>query len=363
MLAAHTVRHHDSHRAAPRSPAENKGEEISLRLRTDDFQGFRKYHVIIETVLHELAHMIHSDHDARFHELNRKLNKEYTALDWHKVGGQALGGMRASDLRTASEMSAAAAANRARSATAVEAGGSTKAGPPTLMDEDTKEPAGGASPDQGELVVVSWSEKAEQQEIGFVAVADAFSDGADRSSTTVACGSPSDTSGDNSGSSGLTQEAEGDLTPVAAAEGTKPVPMDSSGVEPKTPCVLPEPMLIATGDPASTEKAARFHSLLKGVCSECAAAGQAPSASLSLLSRVIGNIRANPLEDKFRRINVGKPKFQALVGRFKGGFDLVSELGFKPTDADHYEYTRNDPGLLWLAEAVLERWLAWATAK
>ena len=36
----------------------NKGREISLRLRTDDYGGFRKYLRIRETLVHELAHMV-----------------------------------------------------------------------------------------------------------------------------------------------------------------------------------------------------------------------------------------------------------------------------------------------------------------
>ena len=53
----------------------NKGQEIKLRLRTDDHEGFRKYHMIIETLLHELVHNVHSDHDEHFHALNRQLKK------------------------------------------------------------------------------------------------------------------------------------------------------------------------------------------------------------------------------------------------------------------------------------------------
>ena len=55
----------------------NKGQEIALRLRTDDLQGFRLYSSIINVMLHELAHMIHSAHDESFHALNRQLNQEY----------------------------------------------------------------------------------------------------------------------------------------------------------------------------------------------------------------------------------------------------------------------------------------------
>lgn len=36
----------------------NKGEEISLRLRTDDYAGFRKYLAIRQTLVHELTHNV-----------------------------------------------------------------------------------------------------------------------------------------------------------------------------------------------------------------------------------------------------------------------------------------------------------------
>ena len=44
----------------------NAGQEISLRLRTDDLRGFRRYDRIRETLCHELAHMVHSEHNANF---------------------------------------------------------------------------------------------------------------------------------------------------------------------------------------------------------------------------------------------------------------------------------------------------------
>ena len=37
------------------SVLQNHGEEISLRLRTDDLKGFRKYESIKKTLLHELV--------------------------------------------------------------------------------------------------------------------------------------------------------------------------------------------------------------------------------------------------------------------------------------------------------------------
>ncbi|CAM6087975.1 unnamed protein product [Calypogeia fissa] len=75
----------------------NRGQEISLRLRTDDLKGFRKYESIKKTLLHELAHMVHDEHDEKFHALDKKLNDEAIALDWTKSQGHTLSGVRLDD--------------------------------------------------------------------------------------------------------------------------------------------------------------------------------------------------------------------------------------------------------------------------
>ncbi|XP_027343121.1 uncharacterized protein LOC113855680 isoform X2 [Abrus precatorius] len=72
----------------------NHGEEISLRLRTDDLKGFRKYERIKKTLLHELAHMIYSEHDANFYALDKQLNHEAASLDWTRSASHTLSGMR-----------------------------------------------------------------------------------------------------------------------------------------------------------------------------------------------------------------------------------------------------------------------------
>ncbi|KAF5176469.1 Ubiquitin and wlm domain-containing metalloprotease [Thalictrum thalictroides] len=75
----------------------NHGEEISLRLRTDDLKGFRKYESIKKTLLHELAHMVYSEHDAQFYALDSQLNREAASLDWTRSKGHTLSGLRRSD--------------------------------------------------------------------------------------------------------------------------------------------------------------------------------------------------------------------------------------------------------------------------
>ena len=68
----------------------NKGQEIALRLRTDDLKGFRKYTVIVNTLLHELTHMVWSDHDNNFKRLNSELQREYDHVQQRSQAGTVL---------------------------------------------------------------------------------------------------------------------------------------------------------------------------------------------------------------------------------------------------------------------------------
>ncbi|KAI9336761.1 WLM domain-containing protein [Obelidium mucronatum] len=67
----------------------NMGQEISIRLRTDRLDGFRHYRTIVKVLLHELVHMVHSDHNEAFHTLNSQLNREY---DLYSQGNSVAGG-------------------------------------------------------------------------------------------------------------------------------------------------------------------------------------------------------------------------------------------------------------------------------
>ncbi|MED6187382.1 hypothetical protein PIB30_075912, partial [Stylosanthes scabra] len=76
----------------------NQGEEITLRLRTDDLKGFRKYESIKKTLLHELAHIIHTEHDANFYALDKQLNQEAANLDWTRSISHTLSGVKNSEI-------------------------------------------------------------------------------------------------------------------------------------------------------------------------------------------------------------------------------------------------------------------------
>jgi hypothetical protein len=70
----------------------NKGQEIKLRLRTDDLAGFRKADVVWKTVWHELAHNEISEHTGAFYDFVSSLTREGAAGDWRSNGGHRIDG-------------------------------------------------------------------------------------------------------------------------------------------------------------------------------------------------------------------------------------------------------------------------------
>lgn len=52
-------------------------------------QGFRRYEKILETLLHELVHIVWGDHDDNFKQLNSQLLREAKQLDWTSQPGVA----------------------------------------------------------------------------------------------------------------------------------------------------------------------------------------------------------------------------------------------------------------------------------
>ncbi|WFD31864.1 hypothetical protein MSPP1_002904 [Malassezia sp. CBS 17886] len=60
---------------------ENRGERISLRIRTDAGDGTRDYKTTRRVLLHELAHNTISDHPPAFKILNSQLNAEVSAYE------------------------------------------------------------------------------------------------------------------------------------------------------------------------------------------------------------------------------------------------------------------------------------------
>ena len=64
----------------------NAGQEIHLRLRTDDLRGFRRYQRVRETLVHELTHNVWSAHDDNFKTFCSQLTRECATFDWKQSG-------------------------------------------------------------------------------------------------------------------------------------------------------------------------------------------------------------------------------------------------------------------------------------
>ena len=69
----------------------NKGQEILLRIRTDDLRGFRKIESVFNVLYHELAHNEISPHNDAFKALNSQIKREAHELDWTRSKGHRLG--------------------------------------------------------------------------------------------------------------------------------------------------------------------------------------------------------------------------------------------------------------------------------
>ncbi|ETI25829.1 hypothetical protein G647_02606 [Cladophialophora carrionii CBS 160.54] len=124
----------------------NRGEAIHLRLRypSDDRQ-FLPFENIVDTMLHELSHIVHGPHDQAFHALWDKLRDEHEALlrkgytgegflgKGNRLGGR---GIPRSELQ---RQARAAAERRGRNAVLAQGSGTKLGGKGILRGQDARE--------------------------------------------------------------------------------------------------------------------------------------------------------------------------------------------------------------------------------
>merc|ERR1719162_1605664 len=72
---------------------QNSGEKIVLKLRTDNTKGFRPYHVLINTLIHEMTHNVWGPHDDKFWKFFGELKAQYMRFHrfWSQNGNSANG--------------------------------------------------------------------------------------------------------------------------------------------------------------------------------------------------------------------------------------------------------------------------------
>ncbi|KAK2389051.1 zinc ion binding protein [Trifolium repens] len=376
----------------------NHGEEISLRLRTDDLKGFRKYESIKKTLLHELAHMIHSEHDANFYALDKQLNQEAASLDWTKSTGHTLSGMRSSEileddfiedssnipqklggsrsdqLMSARESSIIAAYHRMANVSTNKSGGSEVNEEPDhdYSNANTREQPDYMESSSGEI---KYTDTAINNDEGL-----------------------NEPDPDDHIKNGMKHEPDPDdsyheplhsQTSTANMDATYPDANDSEtslksiapAIEMKMMAepdpddlVTPTPELstLQTYEPdPDDEELQRINGAMASVCNRLQKALEmlksevSPMQSTSILQtllKIIRNVIEHPEMEKYKRLRKTNPVIERNILNSKAALEILSLVGFREDviydnlgkEDAYLVLKRNDPGLLWLAKSTLE---------
>ncbi|KAK3283473.1 hypothetical protein CYMTET_8828 [Cymbomonas tetramitiformis] len=79
--------------------------------------------------------------------------------------------------------------------------------------------------------------------------------------------------------------------------------------------------------------------------------------ALETLGKILQNVQRFPHDEKFRRIKQDNAAFTRRIGVHDGGIDVLKAAGFREK-AGELILTRSDPGLLWLANSVVQTQLS-----
>ncbi|XP_014523689.1 uncharacterized protein LOC106779980 isoform X6 [Vigna radiata var. radiata] len=338
----------------------NHGEEISLRLRTDDLKGFRKYESIKKTLLHELAHMVYSEHDANFYALDKQLNQEASSLDWtrsasHTLSGvrntstyeddiiadkssipQKLGGNRTDQLISARESSVAAAYHRLANVSPNKLGGSE------LNQELDPGYSSHSLSEKKSDCMISASKEIKDIEMAVT----------------------------------NNKEYRGEPDPddhIINGMNHEPDPDDSHHeTVPNDVVPTPELSTLQTNEPdPDDQEFQRINDTSTAVCNRLlkavemlrreVSAMQATSILHTLL-KIIRNVIEHPLVEKYKRLRKANPIIERNILNNKAALEILFLVGFSEDvmfdnlgkEDAYLVLKRNDPGLLWLAKSTLE---------
>jgi len=313
----------------------NAGQEISLRLRTDDMRGFRRFERIRETLIHELAHNVFSEHDLRFKALNSELTREAHAADWTTRAGRTLGegdswqGEEEEDnsvMALTAQQSGKALGGAAHAATMdPRAAAAQAAAKRSAADAAARAEAEMASEAQTALATADVTPQPVQHAVPETAHA-------------AGCG----------------RHAAG-----RAASLTSWAPLCSDAVGFSGASSDPQMARIAD---AAQEAGARAASAASALALR---GGEDAQTALRTLATVLRNALENPTGTPqaahFRTLRRGAGAFEARAGRYPEALEVLRVAGFVEAAADSgrmLRLTRDDPALLWLALSAVNDQLA-----
>lgn len=327
----------------------NKGMKVSLRLRTDDKEGFRSYHTIRATLLHELAHNDISEHDQSFWTLVSKLNKEVQELDWTKSSGHTTGRARRqvySDRLSASER-----------------GYDSSSDDEPLIDDPDPEGylLGGKTSGQSRLLqltpvhIPKTSPKATSSPSPKPSLPTTQSHPTPSSTPPSAAPAPVHThqvpktywrcldcayrnelvARNCLACNGLAPLLRG-VTVESNAKAAEEVGMDITEIH----------------DPI-VERSQRMDKLLNALVQSTDL--NSARTALETIKLIVSNILLVPNEEKYRAVYPSNKNFFTRVGRHLSALDFLREVGFvdEPSQ-DRMIFKRNDQVLLWMAKSFVE---------
>ncbi|XP_025014855.2 uncharacterized protein LOC8265583 isoform X2 [Ricinus communis] len=372
----------------------NHGEEISLRLRTDDLKGFRKYESIKKTLLHELAHMVYSEHDANFYALDKQLNQEAVSFNWTKSGGHTLSGIRHLDdyeesnssdnrsfsLKLGGNASDQLASARASSVTAAyqrlaynNSGVHDEPDPDDLVaeqrnlgDGNIHKAVSGVRTDQG--MIIDESDLNSQSISGVRIDGGMIFDEPDPDESEAKQSSSGDGNIHEQDQNKAYREPDPDESQVNRLVQEEPDPVDALVSSQASSMAIDEP------DPDDQELQ-RIQDPVTVVCGRLQKAVETLRAEVNpteaiaafqTLFKIIRNVIEHPNEMKFKRLRKANPIIQKNVANHRAAMEILLVAGFSEDvvfDATGKPETylvlkRNDPGLLWLVKSSLETYVA-----
>ncbi|XP_061343539.1 uncharacterized protein LOC133289572 [Gastrolobium bilobum] len=382
----------------------NQGEEISLRLRTDDLKGFRKYESIKKTLLHELAHMIYSEHDANFYALDKQLNQEAASLDWtrsasHTLSGvrnskiyeddfiadsrnisQKLGGNRTGQVLNARESSVAAAYHRMANISANKSG---ESGANQELDPDYSSLNMSEKPDH------MTSASKEIIDIDMPIIVEKGLNGEPDPDDHIVNGMKHEPDPDDSCYAHILHAQTSTVNLGATYVSKEPCPDDSeTSLKSIAPAVEinvmaePDPdddavptsklSTMPTDEPdPDDQEFQRINDSVTTVCNRLSKALEmlrseaSPLQSASILQsllKIIRNVIEHPEVTKYKRLRKANPVIERDILKNKAALEILFLVGFSEDvmfddigkEEAYLVLKRDDPGLLWLAKSILE---------
>ncbi|KAG7397231.1 TBC1 domain, member 5 [Phytophthora boehmeriae] len=289
---------------------QNKGQKILLRLRTDDLLGFRKFLSIKKVLYHELAHNVHSEHDSKFYQLMRLIEKECNELDWTRSHGAAVGGAQAMvDGENFSE---------SRSGVGHRLGGGS-AGTSRLLNETILASIPLPQPELRKQPAVPTQSEPTVSEKPSISV---------------------------SASENVTMED---------TEAHESDPSSHEPVLPHTPQPKVEQLEKTVDEEVATfamsDRERRIHDAVRHL--QVHYNGETIAKAVSLLHKIISNIITHPADAKFRSIRKANRLFDGQVAKFPECLEFLLALGFED-QSDKLVLVREDPALLWIGRSTLE---------